>query len=78
MPSDHVDYTCSYSGAAMSGGDRMNPSTRVLVVWYAWMSVAMSYRAKHSMPLPLEDPALAAPPGTKKAPGMSAEVPGMF
>jgi hypothetical protein len=49
----------------MLGSDRMNSSTQVPVVRYAWVPVAMSYHARHSIMLSPEDPTLVALPGTE-------------
>jgi hypothetical protein len=38
----HCDYACSCGGAAMSGGDGMDPSTRLSFVWCVWVPAAMS------------------------------------
>jgi hypothetical protein len=49
----------------MLGSDRMNSRTQVPVVRYAWMPVAMSYHARHSITLSPEDPTPVALPGTE-------------
>jgi hypothetical protein len=57
----HGNYACPHGGVTMSGSDGMDISTQVLVVRSVWVSAALSYHAKHSVPLPPVDPLLKAP-----------------
>jgi hypothetical protein len=55
--SDHGDYVCSCGRVVMSGSNRTDFSTQVLVVRCAWTPMVMSYHARHEMSLLPEDPA---------------------
>jgi hypothetical protein len=59
------DYVCSFGGATMLDGDGMSSSTQVLIVRCTWVSVVLSYQARHSMPLSPKDLALVALPVMK-------------
>jgi hypothetical protein len=74
----HDDYACSCGGAAMSDGDVIDSSTHVHVVRCVWVPVAMSHRARHSMPFSPEDPTLAALSSTEKPIGVTAGGSGTF
>jgi hypothetical protein len=49
-------YACSFGGVAMSDYDGTDSSTQVPTVMCVWVPVAVSYHARHSMPLSPEDP----------------------
>jgi hypothetical protein len=53
----------------MSSGDEMDPNTQVPAVRCASVHVTMSYHARQSMSLFLEDPAPTAFIGTERLPG---------
>jgi hypothetical protein len=73
----HGDYVCSFDGVVMSGGNRMDSSTQVLVVKRVWAPVATSCRARQLMPLFPEVSALVVPTWYRKALGEAVGSPSM-
>jgi hypothetical protein len=45
--SNYGDYSCPYDVVVMSGGDEMNPNTRVPVARHVWAHVVISYLVWH-------------------------------
>jgi hypothetical protein len=69
---------CSLGRAVISGDNKADSSTQVPIDKSAWVPVALSYHARHLLPLPFMELAPIAYPGAEKLSGVAVRGSGML